>query len=496
MNPLKRLAGQTAIYGISSILGRIINFLLVPLYTRIFVPEEYGVVTVMYTFVAVLLVLLTYGMETAFFRFSEKSPQQRDTIFSTSLFSVLSTSALFMILVLVFRHPIATAMRYPDHMEYVVLLGMIVGLDAISAIPFARLRASNKALKFVVIKLAGILMNIGMVLFFLLLCPRIMADGSSGLQSFVGHIYHPSIGVGYVFIANLIATVFTLALLLPDMLSARARFDRHLLRQMLVYSLPLMVAGLAGWVNEALDKLLLRYLLPEHIAAAEVGIYGAVYKLSIMMTIFIQAFRFAAEPFFFSQAATRNARELYARIMNYFVAACLLIFLGITLFIDIVKHFIGPEYHEGLPIVPILLLANLFLGVYFNLSIWYKLTGQTRYGAYFSIIGALITILLNLLLIPRFGYAGSAWTTLICYSSLALLSYWYGQKHFAIPYHLGRLFSLISAAIAIYFISQYTSSLPAIWMYVAHLGMMLAFCLISIGLNPDLLVVFQGVKPK
>lgn len=486
MNPLKRLAGQTAIYGLSSIVGRLINFMLVPLYTRVFLPGEYGVVTEMYTYVAFLLIILTYGMETAFFRFSEESPKQKNTVFSTSLLSIITTSTLFFVLVSAFRMPLSEAMRYPDNVEYIMILAAVIALDAIAAIPFARLRAENKALRFAIIKLTGIGVNISLVLFFLLLCPWLMENASGTVKSLVSHIYNPEIGVGYVFIANLVATTVTVIILSPIMLSAQLAPDRNLLKKMLIYALPLLVAGLAGWVNEALDKLLLKYLLPQNIAMSQVGIYGAVYKLSIMMTIFIQAFRFAAEPFFFAQAKHDNAKSIYAEVMNYFVMACLIIFLGITLFIDVAKHFIGPGYHEGIVVVPVLLLANMFLGIYFNLSIWYKLTGQTAFGAWFSVVGALITIVLNIWWIPIFGYVGSAWATLVCYASLAILSYAFGQKHFPIPYNVFKIILMISFAVIIYLSSYITSQLPQAWMYPTHILLMLLFVLVLVFADKSL----------
>jgi len=486
VNPLKRLAGQTAIYGLSNIVGRVINFLLVPLYTRVFYPGEYGVVTEMYVYVAFLLIVLTYGMETALFRFSEEQPERKDHIFSTTLLSVLITSSVFIFLVVVFRRPIADIMRYPDNVEYILLLGSIVGLDALAAIPYARLRAENRPWRFAITRLTGIAVNIVLVLFFLLLCPWLSEHGPRWLMPAIDMIYDPGIGVGYVFIANLVATLVTLLMLTPVMLAATWVFDPLIWRRMLIYALPLLVAGMAGWVNEALDKLLLKYILPEDIAMSQVGIYGAVYKLSIMMTIFIQAFRFAAEPFFFAQASQENARVLFARVMNYFVLACLCIFLGIMLFMDVVKHFIGPHFHEGLAVVPILLLANMFLGIYWNLSIWYKLTSKTTYGAWFAVVGAAITIILNIWWIPRFGYHGSAWATLVCYFSLAALSYLFGQRHYKIPYDIGRIFLLIMAALGVYFISYITAGLPALWMYPAHLALLLLFALLAARIYPSL----------
>jgi len=476
VHPIKRLAGQTVIYGMSSIIGRLLNYLLVPLYTHlIFATQEYGVVTLMYSYVAFLLVILTYGMETAFFRFHENHPENRQTVFSTTLFSVLSTSTLFILATTFFRQPIAGLLGFEDHPEYIAWLGIIVGLDALAAIPFARLRAENKPLKFAAIKFVNIGVNIGLNLFFLLLCPWIMEKGPESLRPIIGSIYDPAVGVGYVFISNLIATSVTLLLLLPVMLRSNFGFSGGLLRKMLVYALPLMLAGLAGVVNESLDKILLKYLLPADVAMSQVGIYGACYKISIMMTIFIQAFRFAAEPFFFSQAASKNARELYAQVMKYFVIACLFIFLGIMLFIDIVQHFIGEAYREGLGVVPVLLLANMFLGIYFNLSIWYKLTGQTRFGAWIALIGALITIALNIWWIPLIGYYGSAWATLVCYLFMTFLSFAWGQKYYPIPYELKRIALFIVSALAVYFISLITQGFPAGFKYFSALLLLVGF---------------------
>ncbi len=486
MNPIRRLAGETAIYGLSNIIGRVINFLLVPLYTRVFVPGEYGVVTEMYVYVAFLLIVLTYGMETALFRFSESVPERKDTVFSTSLLVVLASSSLFIFFTLLFRQPIAEAMRYPDNVEYIVLLGSIVGLDALAAIPYARLRAQNRPWRFAITRLTGIAVNIGLVLFFLLLCPWLIEHGPERIKPLVNGVYSPDIGVGYVFIANLAATIITLLMLVPVMRTASPALDKDLLKSMLIYALPLLVAGMAGWVNEALDKLLLKYMLPENIALQQVGIYGAVYKLAMMMTIFVQAFRFSAEPFFFAQASQNNSGELFAKVMNYFVIACLLIFLGIMLYMDIIKHFIGPRFHEGLSVVPVLLLANMFLGIYWNLSIWYKLTSRTIYGAGFAIAGALITVILNIWWIPLFGYHGSAWATLVCYFSLASLSYLFGKKHYKIPYQLPRLFLMILLALGTYLISTLTGELSPLAMYAANTGLLVVFLLSLLLTEPTL----------
>lgn len=493
MDPIRRLAGQTAVYGLSSIIGRLLNYLLVPLYTHVFITSEFGIITEMYSYVAFLLILLTYGMETAFFRFAQGTDEHRQQVFSTSLISVGSTSSLFIIFVLLFRQPLAALLQYPLHPEYIVWLGIIVGLDALNAIPFARLRSENKALHFASIKLIGIGISIGLVLFFLLLCPWLLNQGPESLHPLIRSVYDPDIGVGYVFIANLVATAFTSLLLLPVMLRGRLMFAAGLWRQMLIYALPLLVAGFAGVINEALDKLLLKFMLPEDIAMSHVGIYGASYKLSIMMTIFIQAFRFAAEPFFFAQSAEANARALYARVMKFFVVACLFIFLGIMLYMDIVQHFIGQAYREGLSVVPILLLANMFLGIYFNLSIWYKLNAQTRYGAWFAIAGALITVLLNIWWIPLFGYHGSAWATLICYMSMTLLSYAYGQKHYRIPYEVKKVLLFIVSAVLVFLLSTFTAEWSALWMYLLNTMLLGLFIVAVILIDRSMLTQLKDM---
>ena len=488
VNPIKRLAGQTAIYGLSSIIGRLINFLLVPLYTNLlFNTSEYGVISEMYAYVAFLLILLTYGMETAFFRFSQEHPGQQQRIYSTTLLSVLSTSSLFILLIVAFRQPVAGLLRYPGHAEYIVWLGIIVGLDALNAIPFARLRAENKALQFAMIKLIGIAVNIVFVLFFLVFCPWFVEKTGHGLlHDLVQKIYNPGTGVGYVFIANLIATVFTSLLLLPVMLKARLTFSTVLWKSMLAYALPLLLVGFGGVINESLDKIMLKYLLPHDIAQSHVGIYGACYKISVFMTIFIQAFRFAAEPFFFAHSAATNARDMYAVVMKYFVVACLLIFLGIMLFIDVAQHFVGADFRAGIGVVPVLLMANLFLGIYFNLSIWYKLTGQTMYGAWISLAGAAVTIALNFLLIPVMGFHGSAWATLACYFSMMAVSWHYGKKHYPVPYETGKILLLIATALIVFLGSKLLPPMSDLFGYPVRVVLLGLFALITLLIDPGM----------
>jgi len=459
MNPLKKLAGQTAVYGLSSIVGRLLNYFLVPLYTRTFLPHEYGVVTELYAYSSFLIIVLTFGMETAFFRFSE-SQRKDKPVYSTALIAMLLVNVLFIACGLFFVTPIARALDYSAHKEFVVYFVLILGLDAITSIPFARLRQQNKPLKFAILKLLNIGTNVFFNLFFLLLCPYLLKHNP---DSVVNLVYSREVGVGYVFISNLIASIVTLLLLYAEIFKIRFRFDKALFRQMLYYAIPLLVAGLAGMVNETLDRILLKYLLviPQTVSnsneyiMSQIGIYGANYKVSILMTLFIQTFRYAAEPFFFSQAKSQNSKQLYADVMKYFVLFCLLLFLGITLYIDIVKGFIGEDYHSGIQIVPILLLANLFLGVVFNLSIWYKLNSLTKFGAYIAIFGAAVTLISNYFLIPILGYLGAAWATFLCYFLMMCLSYFWGQKYYFVPYDLRRILSYFTLALFLYFLSRF-----------------------------------------
>ncbi len=452
---IKKLAGQTAVYGFSSMLGRLLNYLLVPLYTRVFHTGEYGVVAEFYAYVTFLLVVLTYGMETGFFRFSE-SKEGFNKTYATTLTSLFFTSMSFLVLINLFAQPLAGLVEHPAHPEYIRWFGFILAFDAFSTIPFAKLRQQNKAWRFAIIKSINIGVNIGANLFFLLLCPALAKSNPDAL---ILQIYNPAIGIGYIFISNLIASSVTLLALLPDIFDVKYQFDKALLRKMLWYSLPLLIGGLAGMVNETIDRILLKYLLPgsKDFVMSQIGIYGANYKLSIMMTIFIQMFRYAAEPFFFSEAKNKASKSQFAKVMLYFVLFGLLIFLGITGYIDIVKHFIGSDYHEGLKIVPILLAANLFLGIYFNLSVWYKLNNKTRYGAWMAIFGAIITLVLNIILIPHIGYMGSALATLVCYFSMMLISWYLGKKHYPIPYNLKKIGTYVAIAAGIYFIFTWSN---------------------------------------
>jgi O-antigen/teichoic acid export membrane protein len=458
---LKNLASQTAIYGLPTIIGRLLNYFLVPLYTYNFSPSEYGTVNELYAYTSFLLIILTYGMETALFNFS-RLYDDKQLVYSTILKSVVLTSLIFIAVFIFFSQPIANLIRYPDNSEYVVWFALILGADAISSIAFAKLREQNKATTFAIIKTLNVAVNIFFNLFFIVFCKNVSENPSSDFYPFVQKIYSPKIGVGYIFISNLIASIITLLVLLPSILIAVSPFKRgaggildfSLLRTILSYSLPLLIAGLAGMTNETVDRILLKYLLPPDIALWQMGIYGACYKISIIMTLFIMTFRYAAEPFFFAQAKEKDAKEIYARVMNYFVIVCMLIFLGTMFNLSWLKYFVGKAYWEGLSIVPVLLLANFCLGVFFNLSVWYKLSGRTQYGAYLTLLGALITLTGNFVFIPKYGYVASAWTTLVCYASIMLLSYVIGNKYYPVKYDWKRFLGYVTFSLFLFALSE------------------------------------------
>ncbi len=454
MNKIKQIAGQTAIYGVSSIVSRLLNYLLTPLHVSVFAPAQYGVITEMYAYVSFLIVFLTYGMETAYFRYSHKYDPHK--VYSTAVTSLSISSSAFLFFVLLFSGSIASFIGYPGHPEYVKWFAFVVAIDAFNTIPFAKLRNQNKAVKFSVIRTLNILVNITMNILFLVVFPRIyQKPGFDWLSS----IYNPSVGVGYVFIANLVASIFTFLMLLPVIFEEKIKFDGKLWREMIVYALPLLVGGLAGMINETLDRILLRVYLPPKVnPLAQIGIYGANYKVAILMTLFIQMFRYAAEPFFFANAKEKNSKQLYADVMKYFIIFGLSIFLFVMLYIDIIKAIIINErYYEGIKVVPILLLANLFLGIFYNLSVWYKINNLTKFGAYLQIFGAIITILLNIYLIPRIGYMGAAWATFFCYFSTMTASYFLSRKYYSINYDLKSIALYFSITLGLYFITSQIS---------------------------------------
>ena len=438
MSIFKKLAGETAIYGLSSIVGRFLSYLLVPLYTGIFKPGEYGVSTLFYAYASFLAVLFSYGMETAFFRFAQ-TEDRKELVFSTAMLSLLGSSVLLGGLIVAAAHPLAIWTHNEGRENLFVYLGIILAADGIAVLPFAWLRQQGRAVKFVSLRLLNIATYIGLNLFFY----KIL-DYTS---------------ISYMFIANLIGSVVILPFFAKEIAMIRWGFDRILWANMFTYAFPIIFMGLAGMVNETIDRILLKELIPNQADAEyQIGVYSANYKLAILITLFIQAFRFAAEPFFFSHMKKDNAGLIYARIMNYFVIVCTTLFLFVLLYLDILKYFIRKEeFWQGLRVVPILLFANIFLGIYYNLSVWYKLTAMNRMGAYVSIAGALITLVLNYLLIPHFGYMGSAWATLFCYASMVVISYVQGTRYYPVPYNLGKILLLLGSALLVYFISLHTT---------------------------------------
>ncbi len=456
-SPLKKLAGQTAIYGLSSILGRFLNYMLTPLYTSalVFTTDQYGIITEMYSYVAFLVVFLMYGMETAFFRYFSEEGRDKTTVYSTALWSLVVTSSFFIAFVSIFSQPIANLIGYPDNAQFVTWFGIIVGLDALITIPLARLRAENRPLRFAFINLSFIGLNIGLNLFFLAYCLPLYKSGDTNWL--IDTFYNPDIGVGYVFIANLIASVGRFLLVIPEFTLLKRVFSVQLWKSMLRYATPLLIVGLAGITNEHLDKPLLKWILiptlGEEEAMSQLGIYGGVYKLSIAITLFVQAYRYAAEPFFFDQKSNEHAKGTYARMLHLFTAFVLFSFLVITLFMDLFKHFLQSDaYWVALDVVPVLLMANIFLGIYYNLSLWYKLTDRTIYGSYIALGGALITIALNVWWIPIFGFRGSAWATFCCYLLMACTSYVLGQRHYKVPYNLIKIGGYFLLALIIFFV--------------------------------------------
>ena len=443
LSTIKKLAGQTAVYGLSSVLGRMLNYMLTPILTNFFLPAEYGINTEVFAYISFLNVVFTYGMETAFFRFS-KSENDKQKVFATANISLLISSVVFCIVLMVLAPYINSKLHYEAHHEIMWCLCGILFFDTLVAIPFNRLRLENKPMPFVFFRLTNIGINFSLTLFFIKIAPQL-----SGFFS-----YRPQIGISYVFMANLIASLITFLLMTKQWANMKWQFDYALWKKMMPYALPLLVVGLGGMVNETFDRILLNFLLPDaSTAKAQIGIYGACYKISLIITMFVQAFRMAGEPFFFSQSENKDAKQIYARVMQVFTAVCLLIVFGTLIFMDEVKYFVGPQYRYGLQVVPILLLANVCLGIYYNLTIWYKLTNQTLMGTYITLGGAAITLFLNFLLIPKIGFMGSAWATLVCYASMMIASYLLGQKYYPVHYPLKNIFLQTLVIAALYGIS-------------------------------------------
>ena len=453
---MKKLAKDTAIYGLSSIIGKFLNWCLVPLYTYVLPSSaDYGIVTNLYAWTALLLVILTYGMETGFFRFANKTEENPNKVYGTTLVSIGTTSLLFAALCVIFSRPMATGMGYSRHPEFIAMLAVIVAMDAFDAIPFAYLRYKNRPIKFAALKLFMIFMNILFNIFFLVLCPIIAKKAPSLIDWF----YNPNYGVGYIFVANLISTLSVTLALLPDIRTANFRFDLDLWKRMLQYSFPLLILGIAGILDQTVDKIIFPFLFEDKAyAASQLGIYGACFKISMVMMMFTQAFRYAYEPFIFAQYKDKDSKEAYAEAMKYFVIFSLLIFLGMVFYLDIFKFLIRSDYWEGLRVVPIVLFSYLFQGIFFNLSLWYKLTDKTYYGAIISIIGSIVVLTINILFVPVFSYMASAWASFACYFVMMLISYFLGQKYMPIKYDLKKMGVYTLLTLVLYTVSLLIST--------------------------------------
>ena len=438
MSGLKSLAKETAIYGVSSIVGRFLNYLLVPVYT-IALPASsggYGVVTNIYAWVALMLVLLTCGMETGFFRFANKGQDDPMRVYSTTLLSVSIGSVVFVVLGLLFLEPIAGWLEYGEHPWYIGMMMIVVAMDAIQSIPFAYLRYKKRPIKFAALKLLFIFLNIALNLFY-----YVVLKGND---------------VGYAFLFNLVCTSVVMLCMIPELRGFTYVLDRELLKRMLRYSLPLVILGVAGILNQVADKIIFPFVYPDEAeATVQLGIYGAASKIAMIMAMFTQAFRFAYEPFVFGKSKEKDSREMYAQAMKFFIIFTLLAFLAVMFYLDILRHIIGRDYWDGLRVVPIVMAAEIFMGIYFNLSFWYKLIDETRWGAYLSLTGCTILILMNVFLIPKYGYIACAWAGFTGYGVAMLLSYFVGQKKYPIQYDLKAIGMYVLLAAVLYLAAEY-----------------------------------------
>lgn len=452
MKEVRKLAGQTVIYGMGTIIPRFLHYaVLTPFYTRIFVDtSDYGIVTELYAWMVLLMVILTYGMETGFFRFVQNK-EEAEKVYSTALISLFVTSVLFILLVNVFIEPVSGLMNYRNNHDYIRMFAGIVAIDAFAAIPFARLRKENRPLVFSAIKLANVLITLGLVFFLLKIAPEIYLNSHGWFRT----VYNPDYKVGYIFVANLISSSATLLMLLPLIFRTRFLFDLSLWKRMINYSFPLLLAGLSGSINDAIDKVLLRRLIGEDEGLAIVGKYGAGYKIGVLMALFIQMFRFAAEPFFFERAKHADAKETYSFVMRYFIIIMLIVFLGINMYISGIQYIIGRNYRDAIVVVPIISMAYLLYGIYINHSIWYKLNDLTRFGAYITFIGALITVIINLLFIPAFGYMASAWAHIASYGTMIILSFVFAEKYYKIHYDMVKVLPYFCIAIGMVIFQRY-----------------------------------------
>lgn len=461
MANLKTLFKDTALYGMSSIVGRFLNYLLVPLYTAKIAASSggYGVITNVYAYTALLLVILTFGMETTFFRFVNKEGANPMRTYSTVLIMVGSVALLFVALVLAFINPVSSFMGYSAHEEYVAVMAACVAIDAFQCIPFAYLRYKHRPWKFVALKMLFIVLNITLNIVYFVVLPAMYSNSST--HGFAASVYDPNVGVGYVFRLNLFCTAIITFFFWKELTGFRWVFDIILFRKMLSYSWPILLLGITGILNQTADKILFPIVSPGAEGHVQLGIYGAAAKIAMIMAMITQAFRYAYEPFVFGSAKEKGSRDTYAKAMKYFIIFTLLAYLVVVGYLDVLKYIIGRDYWEGLKVVPVVMAAEIMMGVYFNLSFWYKLIDKTIYGAWFSGVGCVVLVLINVLLIPKYGYMACAWAGVAGYGTAMLLSYFVGQKKYPINYPLKSITVYICIAALFTAIMLYTpQSLP------------------------------------
>ena len=454
MSGIKKLAGQTVWYGVPRIVSRFLNFGITLLGFQLYDPNGTYAYTQIYAVIPFLNILFTYGLETSFFRFAQTKDRQQ--LYNTLNISILVSTILFTILLFIFKDPLTHFIELDKHPEYVTWMIGILFFDTLYTLPMSKLRLEERPRKYAFINVFSVMLNILLVLFFFFIAkPAYEKDP----DSFLGGLFNPAIGIGYFILSNLIASAVTLLLLYKEFAAFRFVFDKNIWKEVMNYSYPLIIVGFGGMINEMLSRLVYRKILHDDplIEERELGIFGANFKLAVFITIFIQIFRLAAEPFFFNQSGREDAKKIYARVMKFFVIACCFMFLVVTLFLNFWQLFIAARfkaYAEGIHIVPILALGNVFLGIYYNLSVWYKLTNKNMFGAYITIAGALITILLNFILIPAFRYTGAAWATLICYAFMMVVNYQQGQKHYPVPYAKKKLLTYITICVLMYIVHE------------------------------------------
>ena len=474
MANLKSLAKDTAIYGMSSILGRFLNYLLVPLYTSNISAASggYGIITNLYAYTALLLVILTYGMETTFFRYANKTNEDPQKVYSSTLIMVGFTSLLFIVLVSIFLQPLSGVMGYSDHSSYVWVMAATVSIDAFQCIPFAYLRYKKRPIKFAALKLLFIAFNIALNLLYFVVLP----DLYKSYPDIIQHIYNPETGVGYAFYINLVCTASITFFFYKELTGFKYTFDKELAKRMLSYSWPILILGIAGILNQTADFILFPYLYKGGQAHQQLGIYGAASKIAMIMAMITQAFRYAYEPFVFGKGNDKDNRETYAIAMKYFIIFTLLAFLAVMGYINILRHIISKYYWEGLKVVPIVMAGMIMMGIYFNLSFWYKLIDKSIWGAYFSGIGCSVLILINIIFVPQYGYMACAWAGLIGYATAMTLSYFVGQKKYPINYPLKSIGIYVLIAVFFFIAITYSNEyLPKIYALAVNTLIIFAF---------------------